>query len=108
MAESSGKKRKIESGAEEDEEIGGKKAVRMYASACQFCRRRKVSLQMREAVSEGRLCRSLFEFECKKRWREEGMIVAEPSQSPGSKCVVGRVKDVCTGVTSDRAMPWAG
>lgn len=43
MADSSGKKRKIESGAEEDEENGGKKAVRMYASACQFCRRRKVS-----------------------------------------------------------------
>ncbi|KAI5449640.1 hypothetical protein NCC49_004191 [Naganishia albida] len=42
MAESSGKKRKIESGAEEDEENGGKKAVRMYASACQFCRRRKM------------------------------------------------------------------
>lgn len=46
MAESSGKKRKIESGAEEDEENGGKKAVRMYASACQFCRRRKVSLSV--------------------------------------------------------------
>jgi hypothetical protein len=48
MAESSGKKRKVASGAEEDDENGGKKAVRMYASACQFCRRRKVSSEERE------------------------------------------------------------